>query len=51
MTSDERLDRLTERHEALTESLELLTRDVRELLEIAQNRERRLTRLKGDEGD
>ena len=36
MTSDERLDRLTERHEALTESLELLTRDVRELLEIAK---------------
>jgi hypothetical protein len=33
----------------LTESLELLTRDVRELLEIAQNHERRLTRLAGDE--
>jgi hypothetical protein len=31
MTTDERLDRLTERHEALTQSLELLTGDVREL--------------------
>jgi hypothetical protein len=31
MTIDERLDRLTERHEALAQSLELLTADVRDL--------------------
>jgi archaellum component FlaC len=30
MTIDERLDRLTERHEALAQSLEILTHDVRE---------------------
>jgi prefoldin subunit 5 len=28
MTTDERLDRLVERHEALTQSVESLTRDV-----------------------
>lgn len=31
MTIDERLDRLTERHEALSQTVELLTADVREL--------------------
>jgi hypothetical protein len=31
MTTDERLDRLTERHEALTQSVELLTGDLHEL--------------------
>jgi hypothetical protein len=31
MTIDERLDRLTDRHEALAQSLELLTADVRDL--------------------
>jgi hypothetical protein len=31
MTIDERLDRLVERHEALFQSVELLTKDVREL--------------------
>jgi len=31
MTIDERLDRLTDRHEALTQSVELLTRDIAEL--------------------
>jgi hypothetical protein len=31
MTIDERLDRLVGRHEALSQSVELLTRDVREL--------------------
>ena len=30
MTTDERLDRLTERHEALAQSLEILTADVHE---------------------
>ena len=34
MTIDERLDRLTERHEALTQSVELLTRDVAELRSV-----------------
>ncbi len=31
MTIDERLDKLTERHEALTQTVELLTLDVREI--------------------
>ncbi len=31
MTTDQRLDRLTERHEALAESLQLLTADVQSL--------------------
>lgn len=31
MTIDERLDKLTERHEALTQTVELLAADVREL--------------------
>jgi hypothetical protein len=31
MTIDERLDRLVVRHEALSQSVELLTRDVREM--------------------
>jgi hypothetical protein len=31
MTIDERLDRLAERHEALAESLQLLTADVQSL--------------------
>ena len=61
MTTDERLDRLVERHEALTATVELLTRDidslretarqdgenVRALARIAEIHERRLTELKG----
>jgi hypothetical protein len=35
MTVDERLDRLTERHEALTHSIELLLAETRELRAIA----------------
>jgi peptidoglycan hydrolase CwlO-like protein len=31
MTTDERLDRLTERHQALAQSLQLLTADVQDL--------------------
>ena len=31
MTVDERLDRLTARHEALTESVEMLTRGIHEM--------------------
>jgi len=37
MTIDERLDRLTERHEALTQSVELLTRDLSELQGVVKN--------------
>ncbi len=32
MTTDERLGRLTERHEALTQTVELLTADVRDVV-------------------
>ena len=40
VTTDERLDRLTERHEALTQSVELLAIETRELKEaIAQDAE------------
>ena len=35
MTTDERLDRLTERHEALTQGVELLLVETRELRAIA----------------
>ena len=63
MTNDERLDRLTERHEALTQTEELLARDLQglrdfskeiadgtaRLLHIAQIHEQRLTRLEGGE--
>lgn len=63
MTIDERLDRLTERHEALTQTVELLARDLQglrdfskdiadgtaRLLHIAQIHEQRLTRLEGGE--
>ena len=38
MNIDQRLDRLTERHEALAESIELLTADIREM--AAENRKR-----------
>ena len=54
MTTDERLDRLVERHEALTMNLELMSRDrerdaenIRALARIAEIHERRLTRLEG----
>jgi archaellum component FlaC len=63
MTIDERLEKLTERHEALTMNLELLRRDVqdlrlvtqqdgeniRALARIAEIRERRLTGIEGGE--
>ena len=62
MTIDERLDRLTERHEALTQTVEVLARTTHEhtqqitgimeaaarLLHIAQIHEQRLTRLEGE---
>lgn len=63
MTTEERLDRLTERHEALTQSLEILHHEVQELVKashqdgeniralarIAEIHERRLTELEGGE--
>ena len=36
MNIDERLQRLTERHEALTQTVELLTADIRELKNAVQ---------------
>ncbi len=40
MTTDERLDRLTERHEALAESLKLLTVDVQSLAQSVKEHDR-----------
>jgi archaellum component FlaC len=55
MTTDERIDRLTERHEALTQTVEMLTLDIRELkdaaqslLRIAEIHETRISRLEGN---
>lgn len=52
MTTDERLDRLVERHEALTESVEILHHEIRglkdaskNLLRIAELHENRIARL------
>jgi len=59
MSIDERLERLTERHEALTQTVELLTKDLSEmkglvndiaegtvrLLHVAEIREKRISRL------
>jgi archaellum component FlaC len=42
MTTDERLDKLVERHEALTQSVELLTKDVHELRVHADATDRRI---------
>ena len=63
MNIDERLEKLRERHEALTQTVELLTRDIdalrvftqgiaegtARLLHIAQIRENRITGLEGGE--
>lgn len=63
MTIDERLDRLTERHEALTQSVEMMNQQIAELVSavrqdgenirmlarIAEIHERRLTTLEGGE--
>jgi archaellum component FlaC len=58
MTTDERIDRLTERHEALTQSVEMLTTDIRELkdaaaslLRVAEIHEARISRLEDQNGD
>ena len=40
MTTDERLDRLTEKHEALAESLQLLTADVQSLAQSTKELKR-----------
>ncbi len=64
MTIDERLDRLTERHEALTQSVELLAlqgketdrridqvmQAIEKLVHIVSSHEQRLDRLDGLEG-
>jgi archaellum component FlaC len=63
MTIDERLEKLTERHEALTQTVELITADlqtlktlaqqdgenIRALARIAEIHERRLTGIEGGE--
>lgn len=45
MTFDDRIDRLTERHEALAQSLELLTAEVGKLTADAQRTRRDLREL------
>ena len=45
MTIDERLDRLTERHEALAQSLELLVASTRDLRESVMSHEHYITTL------
>ena len=40
MTTDERWDRLTERHQALAESLQLLTSDVQSLAQSVKEHDR-----------
>ena len=42
---DQRLDRLVERHEALSQSIELLTHDVHELQETARQDHARMVQL------
>jgi hypothetical protein len=58
MTTDERIDRLVERHEALTLSVEMLHHEIRDLkeaaaslLHVAEIHEARISRLEGEEGD
>jgi len=62
MTIDERLEKLAERHEALTQTVELMAREIdgiksytndiaeaaARLLHIAQIHEHRITRLEGE---
>ncbi len=62
---DDRLDRLTERHEALTQSMELLSHEIERLLAASQQdaeniralartaeiHERRLTTLEGGDSE
>jgi hypothetical protein len=51
MTTDERLDRLTEKHEALAESLQLLTADVQSLAQSVKEHDRILRGHAGLIGD
>jgi hypothetical protein len=58
MTTDERIDRLVERHEALTLSVEMLHHEIRDLkeaaaslLHVAEIHEARISRLEGEDGD
>jgi hypothetical protein len=45
MTIDERLDRLTERHEALTQTVELIAADNRQMAAENKARDRRLAEI------
>ena len=45
MTIDERLDRLTERHEALTQTVELITADIRNLTALMGQTDQFINRL------
>jgi len=47
MTVDERLDRLTVRHEALAQSLELLTANVRDLIANVTRLAERVDKMSG----
>lgn len=54
MTIDERLekvsvslDRLTERHEALTQTVEIMAAEGQRLQKLVESHERRLSRLEG----
>jgi hypothetical protein len=51
MTTDERLERLTEKHEALAESLQLLTADVQSLAQSVKEHDRILRGHAGLIGD
>jgi hypothetical protein len=58
MTIDERIERLTERHEALTQSVEMLHAEIRDLkdsaqslLHIAEIHEQRISRLEDADGN
>jgi len=45
MTIDERLDRLTERHEALTHTVELITADIRNLTALMSQTDQFINQL------
>jgi methyl-accepting chemotaxis protein len=45
MTFEERIDRLTERHEALVQSLELLTADVKETAQTVKQHDRQIGQI------
>jgi prefoldin subunit 5 len=45
ITTDERLDRLTERHEALTQSVELITADICKLTALMSQTDQFINQL------